>query len=124
MEKNGQDKPDLKKVALPTNQGIVFKNIEDIIYCKAKGRFSVIYINDGLPIVTSRLLKQIEKSVPENKFFRCHRCLLVNTDYISALLKKGFNKAFLKNGISLDVSVRKMKKLERTMIEKFNYRKN
>lgn len=54
-----------------------------IVYCWAKGRFAnIAIISDNEEITTRLSLKELEALLCEDFFIRCHRCLLVNMQYV------------------------------------------
>ena len=72
-----------KKIGLPTQQGISFVLIRDIVMCKAEGNYSIIFLNGkSRQEIVSRTLKEFEDLLSNFNFFRVHRSYLVNLDYI------------------------------------------
>jgi len=57
---------------------------DDIVYVKADGNYSIIYLKDHSKHIIYQSLKDFEKDLPENIFFRCHRSYIVNVILISA----------------------------------------
>lgn len=72
-----------KKIGLPTQQGINFVLIKDIVMCKAEGNYSIIYLA-GKPQqeIVSRTLKEFEEMLVQFNFFRVHRTYLVNLNHL------------------------------------------
>ena len=71
------------KLGLPTQNGINFVTIDDILFCKAEGNYSIIhfYEKGGQDIVT-RTLKELDELLSEFNFCRIHRSYLINLDHI------------------------------------------
>lgn len=65
------------------NQLIKF-DYDDIVYLKADGNYSILYLKDHTKHIIYQSLKEFEKDLPENNFFRCHRSYIVNLILISA----------------------------------------
>ena len=80
---NSQSMPHQKKIGLPTQSGINFVAIEDILLCRAEGNYSIIYMvsNGGKEIIT-RTLKEFEELLSDFNFFRIHRSYLINLNHI------------------------------------------
>ena len=57
---------------------------DDIVYLKADGNYSIIYLKDHTKHIIYESLKDFERDLPENIFFRCHRSYIVNVILISA----------------------------------------
>jgi len=80
---NAQTHPHKMKLGLPTQNGINFVTIDDILFCKAEGNYSIIhfYEKGGQDIVT-RTLKELDELLSEFNFCRIHRSYLINLDHI------------------------------------------
>jgi len=80
---NSQMQPHQKKIGLPTQTGINFVIIEDILICRAEGNYSIIYLasNNSKEIIT-RTLKEFEELLSDYNFFRVHRSYLINLSHI------------------------------------------
>ena len=55
---------------------------EDIVFFTSKGRHTIIHTEEKC-FETAKLLKDIEKKLPENQFIRIHKQYIVNTKFIS-----------------------------------------
>jgi len=82
LENNGKQ-PHQKKLGLPTQSGLTFVSIDHILYCKAEGNYSMIYMtgNHGREMIT-RTLKDFEELLNDHNFFRVHRSYLVNLAHV------------------------------------------
>lgn len=56
-------------------------NINDIIYIEASDKYCNIRTNEGT-VLFKKTLSEIEKMLPDDKFFRCHRTYLVGFRHI------------------------------------------
>ena len=56
-------------------------NINDIIYIEASDKYCHIRTNEGT-VLFKKTLSEIEKMLPEDKFFRCHRTYLAGLRHI------------------------------------------
>lgn len=80
---NNKAQTNNKKIGLPTQNGINFVPIKEIIICKAEGNYSLIYLaGKKHQEIVSRTLKEFEDMLREFNFFRVHRSYLVNLDHI------------------------------------------
>ncbi|MEJ2053294.1 MAG: LytTR family DNA-binding domain-containing protein [Calditrichaceae bacterium] len=75
--------PHNMKLGLPTQSGINFVTIDNILFCKAEGNYSLIHFkdNNNQEIVT-RTLKDLEELLTEFNFCRLHRSYLINLNHI------------------------------------------
>jgi DNA-binding LytR/AlgR family response regulator len=60
----------------------------DIVYIKAFGKCSVIYMKDGCEIITFHMLKWFEESLRSSGFFRAHYSYIVSCKFIHAYCYK------------------------------------
>ena len=103
------------KIAIPTSEGYVFIDIDDIIRCEANGTYTYIYTKKPERIVASKNIKEYELLLPKKKFFRIHNSHLINLDRISKYTKGRGGTVTMEDGTELDVASRR--RLE--FLEKF-----
>lgn len=76
------------RIAVPTGNGLKLINLENIIYFKADNTYTEIYINDGTKLLVSRILKNFEETLQNNKdFFRCNKSHIINLKYVTDYVK-------------------------------------
>jgi len=73
----------VKRIALPTYEGLMFLNMETIIYCQSDNNYCNVFLKDGRKLLISRTLKDIEDMLNGFHFFRVHNSFLVNLNEIS-----------------------------------------
>ncbi len=97
----------LNKLAIPTLEGLLFFDINEIIHLEANSNYTNIYINDKPKITASKTLKEFEELLPEDIFFRTHHSHLINLHFIKRYIKGDGGQIELQNGTYIDVSRRK-----------------
>ena len=95
------------KLALPTNDGLVFVKVEDIIYCEADSNYTQIHLINEKKYLVSRTLKEYEEMLTDQDFFRIHNSFLINLNLIKNYIRGEGGYVVMSNGKSLDVSKRK-----------------
>ncbi len=95
------------KIALPTNDGIVFIKLEDVMYVKSDGNYSSLYLRTGKKFLVSRSMADFETRLQGFSFFRTHRCYIVNLKWIQKYCKGRGGYIIMDDGSSVEVSVRK-----------------
>lgn len=88
---------------------IVFVNITDILYCKATGSYTSVYLCDGKKMVASKLLGEFESQLKYYKFFRIHHSFLINLSRIKEFQRHDGGYVVMENNKRLEVSQRKRK---------------
>lgn len=81
---------------------IIFLKVEDIMYLKADGKYTMIQTTTE-HITSSKNLKVFETILPEAKFMRVHHSFLLNLKYIKKFQKE-YNTLVLENGAQIPVS--------------------
>jgi two-component system LytT family response regulator len=100
-------KKQFHKLAIPTSEGLMFYDINDIIHLEANSNYTNIYFNNKTKILASKTLKDFEELLPEDIFFRTHHSHLINLTYIKRYIKGDGGQIELQNGTHVDVSRRK-----------------
>lgn len=100
-----------KKLALNTAQSIQFVALEDILFFKADGAYTNVYLVDGKTILSSKNLKHFEDILAlSQSFIRCHKSYIVNMDHISEYIKADGGYLLVKNH-QVSVSTDKLNKI-------------
>jgi two-component system LytT family response regulator len=102
-----QTKRQLSKLAIPTLDGLLFYNINDIIHLEANSNYTNIYLTNKIKITASKTLKEFEELLPDNIFFRTHHSHLINLNFIKRYIKGDGGQIELQNGSYVDVARRK-----------------
>ncbi|MBO7496181.1 MAG: response regulator transcription factor [Salinivirgaceae bacterium] len=104
------------KVGLPTNNGIQFVKVDDIVRCEADGPYTQFFMNNGEKIMVSKNLKIYEELFVDNKFLRVHKSHLINTSYIDKYINGDGGSVIMADGSNVEVSRRKKDELLSMMI--------
>lgn len=110
-----QPKKQLSKLAIPTLDGLMFYDINDIIHLEANSNYTNIHLTNKIKITASKTLKEFEELLPEDIFFRTHHSHLINLKYIKRYIKGDGGQIELQNGTYVDVSRRKKEEFLKTM---------
>lgn len=94
----------IKRVALPTFEGLTFVQSSDILYCQSDNNYCFVILNDGRKILISRTLKDVEEMVDSSDFFRVHNSYLVNLNEVTNYVKADGGYLTMSNGDEVRVS--------------------
>lgn len=100
-------KKKLNKLAIPTLEGLLFYNIEDIIFLEANSNYTNIFFNNGQKLIASKTLKDFEELLPVEFFFRPHHSYIINLNCIKKYIKGDGGQIEMQNGTHIEVSRRK-----------------
>ncbi len=77
----------VKKVVLPTANGVEYISIDDILYLAADRSYTIIYLKNNKNILVSKGLNEVEEQFPSEDFFRIHKSHSVNLAFVKKHLK-------------------------------------
>lgn len=86
FQKQAQAKQ-INKIAVSSLSGIVFINLEDILYVEASSNYSILVLLNCEKVIVSKTLKDVQEILENRNFFRIHRQYIVNLNKV-----KLFNK--------------------------------
>ena len=110
--------PENYRMALPTAEGLTFINVNEIMYLKASGNYTEIYMVNKQKHLVSRNLKEYDDMLSEQNFFRIHHSSLININCIQSYVRGEGGYVIMNDGTSLDVSRRK----KEAFLEKIGYK--
>lgn len=76
-----------KKIPIPTADGLVFIDIENIIRIEASGAYAHFILHNAKPLLVSRNLGSFEKELPHHLFMRIHDSCIVNRIFITEYIR-------------------------------------
>lgn len=94
----------IRKIALPTAEGLTFIKISDIVYLKASGNYTNIYMKQKQTHLVTRQLHEFEKILKNHNFFRIHNSTLVQMDCIEKFVRNDGGYVVMSNNASLKIS--------------------
>ena len=96
-----------QKLLLPTNNGLLAADINNIIRVEANSNYSNFYIGNKPKIVVSKTLKEYEEILTSSGFFRVHFSHLINLHHVEYFHSGPDEYVTLKNGEKIEVSRRR-----------------
>lgn len=95
---------DLRKIALPMQDGLLFVEIKDIILLEAEGAYTHFHLSNGSKILVSKPLRVFEELLKSKDFFfRTHRSFLINMHCIAKYIK-GENEIVMDNNYPVSIA--------------------
>jgi two-component system, LytTR family, response regulator len=80
-------KGSITKIAIPSQTGVAFIDIKDIVFVEAKSNYSDLVLVDKRRILISKTLKDIQPVLEQQQFLRIHRQYIINLNEV-----KHFNR--------------------------------
>ncbi len=119
---NGPLLPDLRRLALPVQEGWTFLPLEDIRYLSADGNYSRIHLGTGRDVIVTRTLSALEQQFrPNDLFLRIHRSYLVNLEYLRHYHRSRQGVVVLDDGTRLPVAAGRRAVFEELLLQLFRY---
>jgi two-component system LytT family response regulator len=107
----------MSKIALPISDGILFVNVDDILYLMADGAYTELNLTNDSKVIVSRKLKFFEDLLLKRKnFFRIHRSYLINLNFVNKY-NRSESIIALDNNVALPVSKDRKKEFEESFAE-------
>jgi two-component system LytT family response regulator len=97
----------LERLAIPTMEGLIFFEVNEIIHLEAQSNYTLIHFVNKTKMTVPKTLKEFEELLPEDIFFRVHHSHLINLKFIKRYIKGDGGQIELKNGKYVDVARRK-----------------
>jgi two-component system LytT family response regulator len=94
----------VRKIALPTFDGLEFINLDDILYCQSDGAYSYVHFLDGHKLYISKTLRYLEDALCNFHFFRVHNSYIVNLNHVKKYSKTDGGVLILSSGERVRVS--------------------
>ena len=80
-------KGNITKIAIPSQTGVTFVDLKDIVFVEAKSNYSELVLVDKRKILISKTLKDIQSVLEQQHFLRIHRQFIINLNEV-----KHFNR--------------------------------
>lgn len=71
----------LKKIAIPTSEGLCFINVDDIVYLEASANYTKFYLTNKSRHLVIKTVKDFEEVLPHDIFIRIHNSYTINKQY-------------------------------------------
>ncbi len=106
------DQAAIKRLALATQEGTHFVDLEQIVYLESMGSYTKFVLENQKDIVVSKVLKEYEDLLnPALGYIRVHQSNIVNMRHIRKYVKGDGGQLWLSNGSEIEVSRRKKDEL-------------
>ena len=115
LDNGGKILPD--KIALPYQNGVIFAEIKQVVYCESENNYTRIHTTDSNHYIIAKTLGDIQEVLEERNFLRVHRQYVINLDHIIKYVKGEGNYVIMSNHKSIPVARSQKERL----IEKFGW---
>lgn len=102
-----------KRIAINTEKEILFIALDQILFIKAEGRYSILYLTNNKKIIVAKLLKEMEMKIANIEFCRVNKSHLINLNHISLI--KHIDGGLIEMIDGTNISIPRRKKDELTI---------
>ena len=106
-----------KKIAVPYQNGVLFVELNELVYCEADSNYTKLFLTSGKNYLLSKTLREVQEVLEERNFLRVHRQYLVNLDHIKTYHKGEAAYLLMQGDISIPVS----KNQKERLVQKFGW---
>lgn len=104
LEKMKHPSRQVRRIALPTMEGLQLVSVDEVISCTASSNYTLFSMKDGQRLMVSRTLKDTEELLEEYGFARVHHSHLVNLNEIIKYVKGEGGFLVMSDQSNVDVS--------------------
>ncbi|MFA6126642.1 MAG: LytTR family DNA-binding domain-containing protein [Bacteroidales bacterium] len=101
---NSSLKNHFDKISLPSNDGLIIVEIQDIVRFEAAGNYSTVYLSNNENIIVTKTLNQFEEILSGLYFVRIHNTHIINLRFVKRYQRGQGGTVTLNNGTELAVS--------------------
>jgi two-component system LytT family response regulator len=92
------------KLTIPTSDGFLFMETNDILYCAASGNYTEFFLSGRQKVMSSYTLGHYEELLEGKNFFRVHRSFLINLRHIKMYRRGDGGNVVMQDGKEIEVS--------------------
>ncbi|MGN6439763.1 MAG: LytR/AlgR family response regulator transcription factor [Agriterribacter sp.] len=93
-----------QRIALTTNDGLIFVPTSDILYCEAESNYTHVVLTGGKKILVSKVLKDIDEALSGPDFYRVHSSFLININRIKKFVRGDGGYIVMDNDATINIS--------------------
>jgi two-component system LytT family response regulator len=98
----------ITRITVAEQFGFQLVNTSDIMYLEADSNYTIIHLSGLKKIVATRTMGDFEKILDQPAFFRIHKSIIINLQYLKAYSSYQGNSVQLTDGSSLSISRRRL----------------
>jgi two-component system LytT family response regulator len=101
-------KEKLNKITLPGAHGYEILPLNEVTHLQGSDNYSTFYMRCQKKYLVAKTLKEYDELLSQSGFMRVHKSYLVNIAYVDSLQKGEGAELYLKDGLSIPVSRRRI----------------
>jgi len=102
-----QTNQNINKIGLTTDDGMVFIDLDNLLYCKADGPYTHFNLVGGKTYLSSKTLGDYEDQLSSKGFYRIHNSYLINLKHITRYVRDDGGYIVMSDQSTITVSRRR-----------------
>lgn len=99
----------IDRISIPTRNGYIILKNQEILHLEASDNYTIIYLENGKRLVSSKNVKIYEQNLEPTVFYRIHKSHIINVKHhLKEFSRADGNMVILSNGKKVPVSRRKL----------------
>jgi len=98
----------ISKITVAEQFGFQLVNTSDIMYLEADSNYTILHLSGLKKIVATKTMGDFEKILDQPAFFRIHKSIIININYLKAYSSYQGNFVELNDGTTLSISRRRL----------------
>jgi two-component system LytT family response regulator len=98
----------ISRITVAEQFGFQLVNTSDIMYLEADSNYTILHLSGLKKIVATKTMGDFEKILDQPAFFRIHKSIIININYLKAYSSYQGNFVELSDGTSLSISRRRL----------------
>ncbi len=94
----------VQRIALTTNDGMIFVETKDIMYCQAESNYTNVVLANKGKMLVAKTLKDIDETLSGKDFFRVHNSFLININHIKKFVRGDGGYVIMNDGTQVTIS--------------------
>ncbi len=103
----------IKKIILPDMDGFHVIHLSDVLYLKSDNNYSEFVLMNGDKYLSTRTLKNYERILSEQGFYRSHKQYLINLEHVAGYSKNDGGYIVMRNKEIIPIGRRKVAEFRR-----------
>jgi len=109
LDDNMQSKTNnITKLTITDQSGFRVVNIDDLVYLEGSDNYTIVHLQNGKQIISTRTLNEFDKILEGTEFFRVHKSSIININFLAGYSNSQGNYVILHDGTQLLISRRKI----------------
>ncbi len=108
---------DNRRIALATQEEVLFVSVSDIIHLQAEANYTKVYLKNEEPVLLSGNIGHFEKRLNDQRFYRSHQSHLINIKHIKKYVKTEGGYFVMTDGNRVPISRIKREEVKRLLMK-------